>query len=93
MRIAQGKSPILLTIPLLGHDLAGNTFWEFKDVVNASRYRRIVKFDPKTHYGDVQVTREFCRIPGGPWFATITPLAPNLQTSATRDIADCFLTR
>jgi hypothetical protein len=57
MRIAHGKSPSLLTIPLLGHDLAGNTFWEFKDVVNANRYRRIVKFDPKTHYGDVQVSR------------------------------------
>lgn len=43
----------------LGQDLAGNTFWEFKDVANANRFRRIVKFDPKTHFGDVQVTREF----------------------------------
>jgi NADH dehydrogenase [ubiquinone] 1 alpha subcomplex assembly factor 2 len=57
MRNACGKSPILLTLPHLGHDLAGNTFWEFKDVANATRFRRIVKFDPKTHYGDVQVTR------------------------------------
>ena len=30
--------------------------------MNANRYRRIVKFDPKTHYGDVQVTRECRRI-------------------------------
>lgn len=57
MRIARGNSPILLTITLLGQDLAGNTYWEFKDVANANRFRRIVKFDPKTHYGDVQVTR------------------------------------
>lgn len=26
--------------------------------MNATRLRRIVKFDPKTHFGDVQVTRE-----------------------------------
>lgn len=45
----------------LGEDLAGNTFWEFKDVMNAARFRRIVRFDPKTHFSDVQVTREFRR--------------------------------
>ncbi|KAJ5567597.1 hypothetical protein N7535_006903 [Penicillium sp. DV-2018c] len=49
---------------LVGEDLSGNTFWEFKDVLNASRYRRIVRFDPKTHYSDVQVTREFRRMQG-----------------------------
>ncbi|CAI7614970.1 unnamed protein product [Penicillium bialowiezense] len=43
---------------LVGQDLAGNTFWEFKDVINAARMRRIVRFDPKTHFSDVQVTRE-----------------------------------
>lgn len=63
MHIALGSSPISLTIPLLGQDLAGNTFWEFKDVANANRYRRIVKFDPKTHFGDVQVTRELSSHP------------------------------
>ncbi|KAJ6149169.1 NADH:ubiquinone oxidoreductase 17.2kDa subunit [Penicillium samsonianum] len=41
---------------LVGEDLAGNTFWEFKDVMNAARFRRIVRFDPKTHFSDVQVT-------------------------------------
>jgi hypothetical protein len=46
---------------LLGEDLAGNTYWEFKDVMNAARFRRIVRYDPKTHFSDVQVTREFCR--------------------------------
>lgn len=51
-----------------GEDLAGNTFWEFKDVLNAARFRRIVRFDPKTHFSDVQVTREFrCRSQGICW--------------------------
>ncbi|KAJ5898936.1 hypothetical protein N7495_003680 [Penicillium taxi] len=44
---------------LVGQDLAGNTFWIFKDALRAGRYRRIVKFDPKTHYGDVKVTPQW----------------------------------
>lgn len=47
----------LTAIP--GSDLSGNTFWEFKDALNANRMRRIVKTNPKTHLGDVQVTRTF----------------------------------
>lgn len=49
---------LMLSRHLSGQDLAGNTFWEFKDQLNAGRFRRIVKFDPKTHYGDVQVSRK-----------------------------------
>jgi hypothetical protein len=49
---------------LPGQDLAGNTFWVFKDVANANRLRRIVKFDPRTHYDEVQVTRESHRLRG-----------------------------
>ncbi|KAF4156678.1 hypothetical protein CNMCM6936_007426 [Aspergillus lentulus] len=41
---------------LVGTDLSGNTYWEFKDSLNAGRYRRIVKYNSKTHYADVQVT-------------------------------------
>ncbi|KAJ5295953.1 hypothetical protein PENANT_c001G11023 [Penicillium antarcticum] len=44
---------------LVGQDLAGNTFWEFKDVLNANRWRRIVRYDPKTHFSDVQVTPQW----------------------------------
>ncbi|OJJ49260.1 hypothetical protein ASPZODRAFT_61205 [Penicilliopsis zonata CBS 506.65] len=44
---------------LVGSDLAGNTFWEFKDALNSHRFRRIVKFDPKTHYGDVKVSPQW----------------------------------
>jgi hypothetical protein len=48
-----------------GTDLSGNTYWEFKDSLNAGRYRRIVKYNSKTHYADVQVTRE-CLKPSSP---------------------------
>ncbi|OJZ92218.1 hypothetical protein ASPFODRAFT_202021 [Aspergillus luchuensis CBS 106.47] len=44
---------------LVGTDLHGNTFWEFKDQLNAGRFRRIVKTDPKTHLADVQVSRKW----------------------------------
>jgi len=42
-----------------GEDLAGNTYWEFKDTINASRLRRIVKYQLKhrTNYADVQMSR------------------------------------
>ncbi|PGH30961.1 hypothetical protein GX50_06272 [[Emmonsia] crescens] len=44
---------------LAGKDLAGNTFWEFKDAPNAKRLRRIVKYDPKTHLADVKVSPQW----------------------------------
>lgn len=44
---------------LVGFDLSGNTFWEFKDALNTNRMRRIVKYNNKTpHYSDVKVTRQ-----------------------------------
>ncbi|OJD19672.1 hypothetical protein AJ78_00404 [Emergomyces pasteurianus Ep9510] len=44
---------------LAGKDLAGNTFWEFKDALNAKRLRRIVKYNPKTHLADVKVSPQW----------------------------------
>jgi hypothetical protein len=41
-----------------GYDLQGNTFWEFKDALNAGRQRRIVKYNSWTHHGDVKVPRQ-----------------------------------
>jgi hypothetical protein len=41
---------------LAGSDLSGNTFWEFKDAMNAQRYRRIVKYAKAGHYSDVKVS-------------------------------------
>ena len=49
-------------LTMLGYDLAGNTFWEFKDALNANRMRRIVKYTRKTHHADVVITREPSRI-------------------------------
>ncbi|OAX85045.1 hypothetical protein ACJ72_00575 [Emergomyces africanus] len=44
---------------LAGKDLTGNTFWEFKDALNAKRLRRIVKYNPKTHLADVKVSPQW----------------------------------
>ncbi|KAF1844999.1 uncharacterized protein K460DRAFT_405279 [Cucurbitaria berberidis CBS 394.84] len=41
---------------LVGFDLQGNTFWEFKDALHALRKRRIAKYSRKTHFGDVNVS-------------------------------------
>lgn len=48
---------------LVGADLSGNTFWEFKDHMNASRMRRIVRYNPRTHYGDVKISRKLRKLP------------------------------
>ncbi|KAF2243938.1 hypothetical protein BU26DRAFT_554706 [Trematosphaeria pertusa] len=40
---------------LVGFDLEGNTYWEFKDALHSHRNRRIVKYGRRTHYGDVAV--------------------------------------
>ncbi|RAO68553.1 uncharacterized protein BHQ10_004565 [Talaromyces amestolkiae] len=44
---------------VVGQDLSGNTFWEFRDALNANRNRRIVKYNPKAHYGDVKITPQW----------------------------------
>ncbi|KAL4780289.1 hypothetical protein BJX76DRAFT_351130 [Aspergillus varians] len=44
---------------LVGHDLAGNTFWEFRDKLNVGRFRRILKPRPKTFYSDVEVSPQW----------------------------------
>ncbi|RMD41583.1 hypothetical protein DV735_g3515, partial [Chaetothyriales sp. CBS 134920] len=41
---------------LVGQDLSGNTFWEFKDALNSNRFRRKVRFRNKTHFSDAQVS-------------------------------------
>ncbi|KAJ5349786.1 hypothetical protein N7541_007513 [Penicillium brevicompactum] len=59
---------------LVGQDLVGNTFWEFKDVMNAARMRRIVRFDPKTHFSDVQVTPQWHQ-----WLRHVREHPPSIQ--------------
>ena len=47
---------------LAGSDLSGNTFWEFKDAMNAQRFRRIVKYARAGHYSDVKISRKSSEI-------------------------------
>lgn len=44
---------------LVGADLSGNTFWEFKDALHSNRWRRIVKYSKQIQYADVKITRKF----------------------------------
>jgi len=44
---------------LVGADLAGNTFWEFKDALNSNRLRRIAQYGRAAHYADVKISRTF----------------------------------
>ncbi|KAL4932771.1 uncharacterized protein BDV17DRAFT_253714 [Aspergillus undulatus] len=59
---------------LVGQDLAGNTYWEFRDKLNAGRFRRILKPRPKTHYGDVQVSPQWHQ-----WLRYVRPEPPSIQ--------------
>ncbi|KIW07636.1 uncharacterized protein PV09_01580 [Verruconis gallopava] len=44
---------------LVGFDLAGNTFWEFKDALHAGRVRRIVSYGTKVHFSEVKLTPQW----------------------------------
>ncbi|KAI2027731.1 hypothetical protein LOZ48_004526 [Ophidiomyces ophidiicola] len=59
---------------LVGRDLAGNTFWEFKDSINSSRLRRIVRYNPKTHYADVKVSPQWHQ-----WLRHVRPEPPSIK--------------
>ncbi|OQE24551.1 hypothetical protein PENSTE_c007G07294 [Penicillium steckii] len=59
---------------LAGVDLSGNTFWEYKDDLNATRWRRMLKPDPKMHLSDVQVTPQWHQ-----WLRHVRENAPTVQ--------------
>ncbi|GAD99740.1 hypothetical protein CPC735_015420 [Paecilomyces variotii No. 5] len=59
---------------LVGHDLAGNTYWEFRDSLNSGRFRRIVKYSPKTHYGDIKVNPQWHQ-----WLRYVRSEAPTIE--------------
>ncbi|KAL1974884.1 hypothetical protein VTN31DRAFT_5088 [Thermomyces dupontii] len=42
---------------LVGQDLLGNTYWEFRETLNSPRLRRIVKYNRNVHYADVKISR------------------------------------
>ncbi|KAF2812452.1 uncharacterized protein BDZ99DRAFT_413188 [Mytilinidion resinicola] len=44
---------------LVGFDLSGNTYWEFKDAINQNRVRRIAKYAGSTHHSDVNVSPQW----------------------------------
>ncbi|KAK2871579.1 hypothetical protein FQN49_003045 [Arthroderma sp. PD_2] len=59
---------------LVGNDLSGNTYWEFKDSLNPGRFRRIVKASPKIHYADVKVSPQWHQ-----WLRYVRPEAPTIE--------------
>ncbi|KEF54307.1 uncharacterized protein A1O9_09473 [Exophiala aquamarina CBS 119918] len=59
---------------LIGQDLHGNTFWEFKDAINHNRWRRIVQAGRKTHHSDVKISPQWHQ-----WLRQTRPDAPSIQ--------------
>ncbi|EGD94811.1 hypothetical protein TESG_02314 [Trichophyton tonsurans CBS 112818] len=59
---------------LVGNDLAGNTYWEFKDSLKPGRFRRIVKASPKIHYADVKVPPQWHQ-----WLRYVRPEPPSIE--------------
>ncbi|EXJ77853.1 hypothetical protein A1O3_09012 [Capronia epimyces CBS 606.96] len=62
---------------LIGQDLQGNTFWEFKDTLNPGRWRRIVNTNRRTHFSDVQISPQWHQ-----WLRQTRADAPSLQEQA-----------
>jgi NADH dehydrogenase [ubiquinone] 1 alpha subcomplex assembly factor 2 len=44
---------------LVGKDLQGHTYWEFKDPLNQGRYRRIVHYNRSTPYSEVSLSPQW----------------------------------
>ncbi|MCJ1311867.1 hypothetical protein MMC25_005540 [Agyrium rufum] len=44
---------------LVGSDLQGNTYWEFKDTLSSDRFRRIAQYNRRTHYSDIQISPQW----------------------------------
>ncbi|ESZ89628.1 hypothetical protein SBOR_9987 [Sclerotinia borealis F-4128] len=58
----------------VGLDLQNNSFWEFRDAINAGRMRRIVQTLPSTQYSDVQITPQWHQ-----WLRHTRSDAPSLE--------------
>ncbi|KAJ4392110.1 hypothetical protein N0V93_005732 [Gnomoniopsis smithogilvyi] len=63
---------------LVGLDLQGNTYWEFRDVrhgpAELSRWRRIVQYPRDTHYGEVKVSPQWHQ-----WLRHMRERPPSIQ--------------
>ncbi|KAH7062568.1 hypothetical protein B0J12DRAFT_707820 [Macrophomina phaseolina] len=66
---------------LRGVDLAGNTFWEFKEVYGAQRLRRIVKYSRRTHFGDVKLSPQWIQ-----WLRHTRPDPPTVAEQQLDEI-------
>lgn len=44
---------------IVGQDLAGNTYWEFRNAMKSDHMRRIVKGARKLHHSDVQISPQW----------------------------------
>ncbi|ROT42829.1 hypothetical protein SODALDRAFT_342098 [Sodiomyces alkalinus F11] len=64
---------------LVGRDLNGNTFWEFRESRGAGpgRFRRIVKYPRSTHYSEVKVSPIWHQ-----WLRHVREQPPSLQEQA-----------
>lgn len=59
---------------LVGQDLVGNTYWEFKDALSHGRMRRIVKGARQLHHADVQISPQWHQ-----WLRYTRPDPPTIQ--------------
>ncbi|KAL8303739.1 hypothetical protein RB597_004858 [Gaeumannomyces tritici] len=65
---------------LVGSDLQGNTYWEFRDVragpdaPGPGRWRRIVQYPRSTHYSEVKVTPQWSQ-----WLRHVREDPPSLE--------------
>ncbi|KAH8702065.1 hypothetical protein BGW36DRAFT_372132 [Talaromyces proteolyticus] len=66
---------------VVGQDLYGNTFWEFKDALNANRLRRIVRYNKNAHLGDVKISPQWHQ-----WLRYVRNGPPSIEEQR-RDLA------
>ena len=59
---------------MIGLDLSGTTFWEYKNVLNAARPRRMVKYPRSTQYSDVKISPMWLQ-----WLRHTRSEAPTLE--------------
>ncbi|KAG9248656.1 hypothetical protein BJ878DRAFT_326387 [Calycina marina] len=61
---------------LIGLDLQGNTFWEFRDTLSSTqhRMRRIVHYPRETHYSDIRISPAWHQ-----WLKHVREDAPTIQ--------------
>ncbi|KAJ9495168.1 hypothetical protein LTR99_001867 [Exophiala xenobiotica] len=62
---------------LVGQDLVGNTYWEFRDALNHNRWRRMVRANRTVSHADVQISPQWHQ-----WLRQTRYDPPSLQEQA-----------